>query len=491
MHGVLAALKDFHVRSAEIFDRIEAKAKLADQRLEGLETRVAAAASCVEAARGSKRPLVVRSAKELKAWHGKEGVRRVLHEDSLAVLSTAAPLPEDAAETSSAPSVKTAAEDLARVVRGVTALDSGATGSGARRQRPGGENLHTLTGRVGAVSDLFLFNADEQPYREYNHKNNLVYRPGAFEEEELDLVPATRPERAAPTFRLDEDAPDVQQEELVFVPKAATKVTFNLPDVLPDLGGVADLDWKQDQPEHEGAAWDRVPASLRRASSRAGSVSGDSVSTVRTSMSRKQKKAEAQRSLSDRPSIYATMDGSVATIAAGESANAPSLFQPRPRQTALPTITEPSPGPAEEPGPPRAPPPPVPAKGKSKGDSAKAAGAPPPPPPKGKGKSKGPPVPSAAPAAAGAPAQDTGAAATKGKGKSGPPPPPSAGKGKSKGGGPPPPPKGGKPSAPPAPKKAAGGGSKAAMFASIKAGAALRKVAPPKERHGAPVGRVL
>jgi len=97
-------------------------------------------------------------------------------------------------------------------------------------------------------------------------------------------------------------------------------------------------------------------------------------------------------------------------------------------------------------------------------------GSPRPPPPGGKGKGTG-----------------------KGKGKDSA----AKGKGKGKGKAPKPPPQkaaGKEKSSAPAKPAGGGGGGKAELFAAIKKGGAmsgLRKVPPPKERSGAPVGRVV
>ncbi|CAJ1353019.1 unnamed protein product, partial [Effrenium voratum] len=66
---------------------------------------------------------------------------------------------------------------------------------------------------------------------------------------------------------LEEDEPDRATEDLRFRPRnsAAAEVTFDLPDVLPDLGHVAHIVWREgDTNETDRPAWDAAPSDLAR-----------------------------------------------------------------------------------------------------------------------------------------------------------------------------------------------------------------------------------
>lgn len=435
MLGVIGALDQFHRRSTQIFDRIEEHCGSVEERLNSLEDRLERSVSTIENARGSTQQLTVQSGRQLRRWKGQHCTERTLDEDTLTALGIAASLPEETA-LGSAPSLTTAAADLARVCRGVTALDTGVRRKGRERENP--EKLLEGQGRLTSVAELFLFNTKSNAYAGHRLEVDNFAVPPESEDEDVDRITSLRPERIAPSFRLDEDEVDPRQEDLRFVPRAADRVTFQLPDVL-NLGGVVAGGWNDEDAAEDTtkAVWDDVPA-LRRGSDAASAVSGKS-------------KKSRKSMVSDRRSVVLGTDvgaKSASEQAASTSgiARAPSLFRP-PGRANLAASDDASRPAAAIPPPSSTAPPEVPKRS--------------PPPPakvKGKGKGKGSP----------------------------PPPPPPAGKGGGKG--PPPPPK--KPPPPPG-KAKAGGEGKAAMFAAIQKGAALKKAPPPKERTGAPVGRVL
>ena len=368
MHGILASLENLHTKSTEIFERIEAACGQADLRISALEERLNAAATRVDAARGSTEALQVQSARSFGRPRDLQAARLVVDE---ALLSMApATLPETEAHTA-----EDLALDLARAAGSVT--------RGTPAPKPN-QRLLPAEGRLSSVSELFLLNSSEQPYRARHEKDNLA-EVDDFHEAVAQVEPARRESRVD----LEEDEPDRATEDLRFRPRpAAPEVTFELPTVLPDLGHVAHITWSEGA-EMERPAWDVPPAELVRAKPRP-----------------------------------------AAPVPAAPAAPVAPVITP----VAAPPAAAPPAAPAA------APQPVVPS-------TAKA-----PPPPKVKGKGKGP----------------------KGKGKEGKAPPP---------------PK--KPSAqapPKAPVKAEG---KSAMFADIRAQPKLRKVAPPKERSGAAVGRVV
>lgn len=432
MHDVIAALEAFHQQAAHIFDRVEGACGEVDNHLNALDDRLERAAARVEAARGSTRPLNVQSARLLRAPRRAQRTKRLFDSNTLASLCNAAPLPE---EMTAAPSSTEAAQDIARVLRCIAAPNP-FTAAAIRKDGPQ-SRLLPAEGRLGSCAELFLYNSAEQPYRggpRSRGVDNLLIP------DEAELRPAsllkpwlrTRPGEAS--LRLDEDEVDPLLEDIRFVPAPAKQVNFDLPDVLPDLTGpVADIMWRQDdqlESETQRPAWDNkdvAKMTRSRGTSRA-SISGTPLTHSRSN---------------------AATDVAAAALLLQSRAGG---GMPSGQQPSDVTLMQSPPKPA-------APPPKAAATPK---ESAKSAAAP--------------------------------LAPTKGKGKgpaAGKPPPPSAkGKGKGKKGGPPPPAQGG---GPPKANSGSVAGGKAEMFASIKKSgiSALRKVAPPKERSGAPVGRVL
>jgi len=237
---------------------------------------------------------------------------------------------------------------------------------------------------------------------------------------------------------LDDDEPDAEAEAMLFVPKTQEDLVFDLPDVLPDFGGaVANLLWNgggEAVGETDRPIWD-----LTSALTNVGRPRGEST--------RRERRSRA-------PTNAADITGQASPSPGPEGSS-----RPTPKAKILPAKAS-------------SPPPVAPPAVKPAGPPAiQPAAKPPGPPAKGKGKGKGPPPPPKA---------------AKGKGKGKP------GKGK------PPPPKKppSKATAPPAKVAGGGGGGapqgKAALFAAIsKGGGGLKKVGPPKERSGAPAGRVL
>ncbi|CAK9007590.1 unnamed protein product [Durusdinium trenchii] len=409
MHGLLASVENLNQRSKDIFDRLDAACSQADARILGLEERLGAAVARIEGARGSTAALKVQSARTFSG-RGKPELhasRLVIDEGLLLSVRQTADLPEELGAP--LPSATSSAEELARVSRSVTHHCNLVTPDPPFKKKRN-ERLLPVEGRLSSVSELFLLNSSEQPYRVRHEVDNL-----AELEDELRkprVLSAEAPKTASPEVGVDleEDEPERAMEDLRFRPRPATaEVTFDLPDVLPDLGHVAHITWSEGG-ETERPAWDVAPAELARRASTA-----------------KPREAPAAPKVKRQPPPPPKQPVTVAPAPAAPSTSSTSA------PAAVPTpVTEK----------PKAQPPPAPvAKGKGKD--------------KGKGKEG------------------------KGKGGKGPPPPPPA----KKAGGTAPPAK--------APAMKAEGVGKAAMFADIRAGAKLRKVAPPKERSGAAIGRVV
>lgn len=492
MRDALAALEAFAVRAAEIFDRVEAAAAIEEARLTALDGRLAAASARIEAARGGTTPLVVRSARSLSQRTARaagassrgdaastaraRALRRPL--GVLATPGALAPLPEALPEATvgalaaawGPPAADEAAAELSRVARSVaaTAVEDGVRGVAVE----GGNGLLPPQERMDSVADLFLFNSGVIPY---GSTKQLPDNLGDLFGVARDRLPsAGSPPVAAYEGRdarstwllLDQDAPDPLREDLRFRPRPAAEFALDLPDVLPELvGPVAALTWRQSNqhvPEMQRPAWDAPPPlafaasttaySSRRALPASGGAAGGS---ARTSIAR------APPPPPPRPKAAATTATTAAPLAIAPAAASPAT--PSVAPAAAPVA---APAEAEESGQRRARAPAPPSgkgegtgdgKGKGKGKGNGNAGSPPPPPPnKAIGKAKG-------------------------KGKAAPPPPPKKQHGE------------GKTTAPvPPPPKAKSGAGMDQIFAAIaKGGASLRKVAPPKERHGGSVGRVV
>merc|ERR1712087_990763 len=92
------------------------------------------------------------------------------------------------------------------------------------------------------------YNSSEVPYKKQNETDNLA---SPDDEHDVAVVSARHERRTATEGALitdlEEDAPELHQEHIGFVPEKPKEVHFDLPDVLPDLGPVADLKWRQDE----------------------------------------------------------------------------------------------------------------------------------------------------------------------------------------------------------------------------------------------------
>ena len=428
MESVLSLVEGLNSHAQEIFDRLDAACGQMDTRLSGLETRLSQATERIERTRGSTAALKVQSARTFQG-RGAPSLRaahRVLDESLLVSLRSTAPIPEDQGQGPGRTVSSTAvAEDLARVYKCVNQHRN--LELQVPRTRTGSERLLPAAGRLTSVSELFLLNSSEQPYKVRHEVDNLAEpEDEAFYHGKRTEMPKQAVEPDV-DVDLEEDEPLREHEDLRFRPRPAAEVTFDLPDVLPDLGHVAHLVWREGEQHSETArpAWDAPPPELGRASISAAPKPArpapPAPKRAAPAAPKATRAAEPLLAPSSGPAMKATLTQTQA------AAPAPAVPTPQPTQ----------PMPAAQPSKPStpAPPPPKPA--------AKGKG------PKGKGKGKGPAPPP--------PPAKKAAAATKA----------------------------------PAPTKEAAVG-KAAMFADIRSGGPkLRKVAPPKERSGAAVGRVV
>eukprot|EP00929_Paragymnodinium_shiwhaense_P089986 TRINITY_DN50216_c0_g1_i1.p1 TRINITY_DN50216_c0_g1~~TRINITY_DN50216_c0_g1_i1.p1 ORF type:complete len:489 (+),score=167.36 TRINITY_DN50216_c0_g1_i1:128-1594(+) len=488
MHDVLACLEAFQARAAAIFDGVEAACSRADERLGRLEGRLQAATGRLEACRGGSQALKVQSARSLNSastgqpmWLRQRPLAAAVAEQAAASSSASAPskrrslaatavaLPEGEGADWQPPKLRAAAEDLARVVHCIAAApdaaavaaaagrDPRAGGAAAAARRRDGDKLLPARGRLDAMSEFFLFNSGELPYKgNVRKRDNLL---SLDEDEGLSLAPLKKTALVSTSFesnggaapRLDEDEPDplLLEDDLRFRAKPAAEVALDLPEVLPELGGqvATGLLWReQDQAakETDRPAWDAPPAPVM------------SAMPSRSLQSTRSGGAAPSRATQSRASL---------------SAPAPAApTAPAAPAHAAPVGAAESPAPARPPAAKQAPPPPAgkaaaaeqPAgKGGDKGGKGGKSSAPPPPPPppanKGKGKAKGPKAP---------------------------PPPPAAGKGKAKGGAP-------AAAAAPPKAKAGGGGSMADVFSDIRKGGSGLKKVKTVEKTGAAVGKVV
>ncbi|CAE7026909.1 ANKRD50 [Symbiodinium natans] len=422
MEKVLSLVEGLNARAQEIFDRLDATCDHMDTRLSGLEGRLSHAAERIERARGSTAALKVQSARTFqgRGEPSLHAARRVLDENLLISLHSATPLPELPEDRDQPVSATAAAEDLARVYKCVNRHRS----LGAPQARVQEKLLPA--DRLSSVSELFLLNSSEQPYKVRHEVDNLA------EPEDEAFYHGQREGREGPKASveqvddvdLEEDEPLREHEDLRFRPRPAAEVTFDLPDVLPDLGHVAHIVWREGEHSSETArpAWDAPPPELGRAS-----VVAQKPRPPPPAPRRAPPAAPVKPIIAPQPLLAPS---------AAPAAPKPQVPQAAPRTAppSQPTPAQPAPAQTPQPSATPAPAPPKPA--------AKGKG------PKGKGKGKGPPAP---------------------------PPPPAKKAPAAK--------------APTQTKQAAVG--KSAMFADIRAGAKLRKVAPPKERSGAAVGRVV
>ena len=377
MHDVLACVQNLNDKSKEIFDRLEAACGQANAKILQLEDRLAVAAARVEAARGSTAALKVESARTF-CGRGKPGLgtaHLVVDESLLLSLHQPANLPEELG--AGLPSASTSAEELARVSRSVTHHCSLPTPDPALKKSRN-EKLLPVGGRLSSVSELFLLNSCEQPYRARHEVDNL-----ADVEDDAFLKPRSRSDSTAKnasqrqdaTNRVDleEDEPERATEDLRFRPRPATaEVTFDLPEVLPDLGHVAHIVWTEgDTNETDRPAWDVAPADLARRASMA--------------KPRPQVREVPKRQAPPQPKPLATPQPQAPQAVAA----------PPPKETVKAKPSQPPPAPK--------------AKGDGKGKGGKGKG--------GKGKGKGPPPPPPAKKQSAAPPAKPPAMKAEGMGK--------------------------------------------------------------------------
>eukprot|EP00297_Palpitomonas_bilix_P012895 CAMPEP_0113870996 /NCGR_PEP_ID=MMETSP0780_2-20120614/2393_1 /TAXON_ID=652834 /ORGANISM="Palpitomonas bilix" /LENGTH=304 /DNA_ID=CAMNT_0000856329 /DNA_START=50 /DNA_END=961 /DNA_ORIENTATION=- /assembly_acc=CAM_ASM_000599 len=101
------------------------------------------------------------------------------------------------------------------------------------------EGLGRLPENIGSVSDLLLFNSAENPYKKYISIDNLAGVDARAKEEEAEKGLA-----AAPLSVLEGDMlPEFAAVNFGFNPKLGEVPEINVPDVLPDLAGIADINW--------------------------------------------------------------------------------------------------------------------------------------------------------------------------------------------------------------------------------------------------------
>ena len=361
MHDLLASVQNLNEKSQEIFQRLEAACSQADDKILHLEDRLAAAAARVEAARGSTAALKVESARTF-CGRGKPQLRTahlVVGEDVLLSVRQSANLPEELG--AALPSASASAEELARVARSVRHHCALATPDSLLKSR--NEKLLPVGGRLSSVAELFLLNSSEQPYRARHEVDNL-----AELEDDAFSKPRTRSDSAAKSAQrqdatsrvdLEEDEPERAAEDLRFRPRPATaEVTFDLPEVLPDLGHVAHIMWTEgDGNERDRPAWDVAPADLAR----------------RASMAKPKPVPKRQAPPAPRASLPQSVPVPVPV----------AVPVPAPKEVAKATKSSPPPPPAPK------------AKGDARGKGAKGKGkgkGPPPPPPAKKPSSAGPPA---------------------------------------------------------------------------------------------------
>jgi len=456
MHQVLATLEAFHAGTLDVFDRIEAACNQAESQLGAVEERLARAAARIDHAAGSTCPLTIESARVLETRQGAAArcAERLFDDDLLAALADAAPISDGHSQACTPPTAATAAEDFNQIIKVLDQEHREKPGWSSRGAKQG--NFIPPHGRLSSLSELFLFNSPEEPYKGRLQSDNLanVDDVGGM----LATTAVCRKKEPGdvhgnmPTLNLETDEPDPLLEDLRFRPRPTIEVTLNLPESLPNLGGpVANIVWnQQDQAggETEKPLWDALPTVAKPA--------------VRVAS---QPTISAHHSLSSTPTAASAI--SEASAAPARPA-VPSLFQRPPGPPAAKVSLSSQQHPTQD----------LP----TAAVAAPAAAAP-------------PPLPAPAPVA---PSAATTPPVALAAGKGAPPPPPAgkgASKGKSKGQAPPPPP----PRPPtkslnqPAPKSSlpSSDTGKSAMLAAIRTGATLRKVGPPKQRSAANVGRVV
>lgn len=466
MHEVLAALEAFHASSLQVFERVEAACAQVDDRLDKLEHSLSTASRRISAAHGSTLPLVVKSARKFASC-STEPVRctgLIFKEHELASLGGASPLPSVEA-LSAPPTVTLAANNFSSVVRHLSRPGTSDEVSRAKQHDHASANLLAPLGRLSSVSELFLFNSREQPYRPgYRHVDNLA----VVHEEVVAFpmwVPRLKVEQNTSALHLDEDEPDQLHEDIRFKPSLGKHMKVELPDVLPNLDGViADLTWPQrdtNSTETDRPTWDAPPSALRRASVTSQSSRGIGQASrviAQSSVASSQLPSVLSSATVPPPAKQKNRLQGPLQISSTETS---SEGQAQAMQTSLSSIGE------------------VPKRAQL--ESKPLPPPPPPPPPQTQSLAEG---------------HSEGMTNSKAKGQG-----KGNGKGKGKGKGPPPPPK--KPQGPPppaAPKTAEPGSfkpkpmpGKADLMAQIRASGtrSLRKAPPPKASAGPALGRAM
>ena len=169
-----------------------------------------------------------------------------------------------------------------------------------------------------------------------------------------------------PDVDLEEDEPAREHEDLRFRPRPAAEVTFDLPDVLPDLGHVAHIVWREGEHSSETArpAWDAPPPELSR-----GSIVSAAPKPARPpppAPRRQPPAAPAKPAAAPQPLLAPSPASPMPVPVQAETAKPQAAQPPVPQPQAAPT-----PAPAPAPAPPK-----PAAKGKGKG---KGKGPAPPP----------------------------------------------------------------------------------------------------------------
>jgi hypothetical protein len=437
MHDVLNALETFHQQAASIFDRVEGACGEVDARLDALTNRLEHAAARVEASRGSTRPLNVHSARMLNAPRSEQRTKRLFESKTLTSLCSAAPLPEEGgtiATRKEVPSVQAAAHNVSRVIHTI-ATPSSSTVQAAKREQVEQNRLLPAQDRLQSVSELFLFNSVEQLYHN-NDPHGQRYVDNLLVPDEVEVIPdsslmpwqkSNRPGQA--NLRLDEDVGDPLMQDLTFKPATARAVKFALPEVLPGLAGpTADMVWRQN---------DQLELETQR-------PAWDDAPTLNRSRAGTRRQSAMATPKSDTKGRNDTNADLLEAARMLQSQTGPQRKDyERPVAAAPPAKKAPAPAPAK-----------------------KAAA---PAPPKTAGDGNAPEAKASAPQAP--------KAKGKGKGKNVPKPPEN--------------PKGPPKSAMTSSAPAGGGGGKAALMSSIQGGFKLKKAPPPKERCGAPTGKVV
>eukprot|EP00854_Cymbomonas_tetramitiformis_P000559 gene559-954_t len=111
------------------------------------------------------------------------------------------------------------------------------------------EGLGKLPANITSVANLLLFNSTENPYKKYQSWDNLEGGEHAVaEEEEVEALP-----EAPQSVQEGGELPTMSVEGFGFKPSLGPVPEMNLPNILPNLPMVADLNWS-------GAMEDSLPS---------------------------------------------------------------------------------------------------------------------------------------------------------------------------------------------------------------------------------------